>query len=257
MTIEQRQLIYIDYIAKVKETDDVFDTTLEEEAKKADIYRSDQEWEPMLVAVGESWVVSGLDKALIGRKEEEEFEVEVPPADGFGERDPKKIVVYTRRKLLEAEVKEELRPGMVVTIDGLPAVVRVAGSGRALLDFNPPLAGKTLSYTVFIRSICTTFNEKVRALIKRRARQLAEKKDLFRFRKKNGLLTIKLSESEMYIKDFQLIKKGIANDVFKLLPEVLNIHFIEELITPFIEEETTQEPATESPPPDVAPEDKE
>ncbi|MFQ5712072.1 MAG: FKBP-type peptidyl-prolyl cis-trans isomerase [Candidatus Geothermarchaeales archaeon] len=249
MTIEQGNLVYIDYIGKVKETGEVFDTTIEEEAKKANIYRSDQEWEPMLVAVGESWVVKGLDKALVGKEKGQEFEVEVAPSEGFGERDPKKIVLYTKRKLLEANIKDELRPGMIVNVDGLPAVVRVAGGGRALLDFNPPLAGKTLIYKVFIRSICSAFDEKVRALIKRRSRKLAEKKDLFRYREKKRHLVVKLAESDMLLQNIQLIKRGIANDIFKFLPEVLKMQFVEELENPTVKEEARSKPGIEPPQP--------
>ena len=241
MPIGKGDLVYIDYVGKVKESGDIFDTTIEEEARKAGIYREDQVYEPVLVAVNSGWMVKGLEEALIGKEVGQEFTEEIPPSKGYGERDPRKIILYTRRKLLEAGIREELRPGMIVNVNGLPAIVRTAGGGRALLDFNPPLAGKTLIYDVKIRSICDTVDKKIRALVKRRHRGLAEKKKLYRLAKKTKTLQIYLSEEEMMERDIQLIKKGIAGDIFQYVPEVERIQFIEELEKPKEEEEKGEE----------------
>ena len=66
MTFEKGSLILIDYVAKVKDTDEVFDTTLEEDAKKHSIHESGVKYSPKLVSVGEvSYpVLKGLDEAL-------------------------------------------------------------------------------------------------------------------------------------------------------------------------------------------------
>jgi peptidylprolyl isomerase len=241
LAIEKDDLVYIDYVGKVKETRDIFDTTIEEEARKAESFREDQVYEPVLVAVGSGWMVKGLEEALIGKEVGQEFTEEIPPSKGYGERDPRKIVLYTRRKLLEAGIRENLMPGMTVDINGLPAVVRAAGGGRALLDFNLPLAGKTLIYDVKIRSICDTLDKKVRALVKRRYRAIAEKKDLYRYTKKTKTLQIYISEGEMMEKDLQLIKKGVAGDIFRFIPEVEKIEFIEEIVRPHPPEEEKEE----------------
>lgn len=227
LPIKKGDLVYIDFIGKIKETGEVFDTTIEDEAKKAGIFDENQIYEPMLVAVGKLWVVEGLDEALVGKEEHQEFEVEVSPEKGFGERDAKKVVLYTRRKLIESGIKEELRPGMVVTINGLPAIVRVASGGRYLLDFNPPLAGKTLIYKISIKSICKTLDEKIRAITKRRSRKLAEKKDLYKCDVDNRTIEFYLDEKDVADKDIQSIKTGIVHDIFELLPEFKEIRFIE------------------------------
>ncbi|MFB5648839.1 MAG: peptidylprolyl isomerase, partial [Candidatus Nitrosomaritimum aestuariumsis] len=66
MTFDKGSLILIDYVAKVKDSDEVFDTTIEEEAKKHSIHESDVKYSPKLVSVGEvSYpVLKGLDEAL-------------------------------------------------------------------------------------------------------------------------------------------------------------------------------------------------
>ncbi len=232
MTIAEKDIIHLDYVGKVKESGEVFDATMEGAARDSGIYRPDQSYESMLVAVGDGWLIKGLEEALVGKEVGQEFEVEVPPEKGFGGRDPKKMVLYTRRKLLEAGIKDEIYPGMVVNVKGLPAVVRTSSGGRALLDFNPPLAGKTLQYKVWIKSRCETIDEKIRALIKRRYPKLAEKKKLYNLLMKGKVLKINISEKEMFDQDIQLVKKGMASDIFKYLPETEKVQFLEEIMKP-------------------------
>jgi hypothetical protein len=61
---------------------------------------------------------------------------------------------------------------MRVEVDNRLATVRTIGSGRVLLDFNPPLAGKTLSYEVTVKKKLKTAEEKMRALVHRRIPQI-------------------------------------------------------------------------------------
>ena len=64
MTLEKGSLVLVDYTARVKDTNEVFETTREEEAKKTELYDPTRKYEPRLVSVGESWVLKGLDEAL-------------------------------------------------------------------------------------------------------------------------------------------------------------------------------------------------
>ena len=237
MKVTEKDLVYIDYTGKVKESGEIFDTTDAETAKEADIFRPEEAYEPTLVAIGKSWVVEGLEEALVGKNPEEKFKVEVPPSKGFGERDPRKIELYTRRKLLQADIKEDLQPGSIVSVSGLPAVVRTAGGGRALLDFNPPLAGKTLIYDVDVRQICKTKKQKIEALVKRRFKTLAERKGFYKLRKKGKEILINLDEEERLTQNVQLIKRGIANDIFEFVPTISTVAFEEIFTRPEEEEE--------------------
>ena len=88
MTFNKGSLILIDYVAKVKDTEEIFDTTIEEEAKKHSIHESDVKYQPKLVSIGEvSYpVLKGLDEALTKTSVGEKLTVEVTPDKGFGER---------------------------------------------------------------------------------------------------------------------------------------------------------------------------
>ncbi|MFQ5951701.1 MAG: FKBP-type peptidyl-prolyl cis-trans isomerase [Candidatus Geothermarchaeales archaeon] len=238
--MKEKDLVYIDYTGKVKESGEIFDTTDTETAKEAGIFNPEEAYEPTLVAIGKSWVVEGLEEALVGRDPEEKFETEIPPSKGFGERDPRKIELYTRRKLLEADVKEDLQPGSIVSVRGLPAVVRTAGGGRALLDFNAPLAGKTLIYDVDVGQICKTKKQRIEALVKRRFKTLAERKGFYTLRKKGSEILINLDEEERLTQNVQLIKRGIANDIFDFVPTVSTVSFEEIFKRPEEKEEEAE-----------------
>ena len=63
MAFNKGSLILVDYTSKVKDTGEVFETTIEEEAKKHSFHETNVKYQPKLVAVGESSVVKGLDEA--------------------------------------------------------------------------------------------------------------------------------------------------------------------------------------------------
>jgi peptidylprolyl isomerase len=86
MTLEKGSLILIDYTANIKDTNKIFETTIEEDAKNSDLYDPTRKYGPKLVSVGEGWVLKGLDEALAKANNGDKFEVEVPPDKGFGER---------------------------------------------------------------------------------------------------------------------------------------------------------------------------
>ena len=61
MSLQKGDFILINYTSKVKETNEVFDTTYEETAKKEHLFKEGETYEPKLVVIGESWVLKALD----------------------------------------------------------------------------------------------------------------------------------------------------------------------------------------------------
>jgi len=90
MTLQKGDFILIDYVAKVKETNEVFDTTKEDVAKKEHLHKEGQIHEPELVVVGEGWVLKALDDALTTMELCKACTIEISPEKGFGQRDQKK-----------------------------------------------------------------------------------------------------------------------------------------------------------------------
>ena len=144
MPLENGSLILVDYTAKIKDTNEVFDTTQEEEAKKTNFYDPTHKYEPRLVSIGEGWVLKGLDGALSNANVSDKLNVEVPPEKGFGKRDDSKIRMIPQRKL--GDKAHEVGVGDEIELDSRRAIVRYVGSGRIQVDFNHRFAGKTLLY---------------------------------------------------------------------------------------------------------------
>src|SRR3972149_1713608 len=116
MPFEKSDFILIDYVAKVKETGEVFDTTIENVAKKEKLYKEGETYEPKLVTVGEGWVLKALDESLANLELNKATTIEILPEKAFGNRDPEKVRLMPLRRLTAKGITPQL--GMRIEIDG-------------------------------------------------------------------------------------------------------------------------------------------
>ena len=223
MALQKGDFILLDYIAKVKETGEVFDTTIEEIAKKERLYKEGEIYEPKLVVIGEGWVLKALDESLTNMEVGKTETIEIPPEKAFGARDPEKVRRVPLRHLTAKGITPTL--GMRLEYDGKMATVRAIGAGRVLLDFNPPLAGKTLVYEVTVKKKLETPEEKIAALIHRRIPTVEVEKFKFTIKAKN--VSIEMPEEAFYLEGIQVAKRGIALDIQKFFPEITAVKFTE------------------------------
>jgi peptidylprolyl isomerase len=225
MTLQKGDFIIIDYTAKVKETNEVFDTTNEETAKKEHLFKEGEIYEPKLIVVGESWMLKTVDENFLTMEPNKPATVEVPPDKAFGPRDPEKLKRVGLKALLSKDVHNPTI-GMRVDFGGKMATIRSIGAGRVLLDFNPPLAGRTLVYDVTVQKKLETPEEKALALIHRRI-PLAEAAK-FKITFDDKTLTVEMPEEAFYIEGVQVAKRGIALDIEKFFPDNTCVRFIED-----------------------------
>ena len=125
---------------------------------------------------------------------------------------------------------------MQVEYDKRLATVRIMGSGRVTLDFNPPLAGKTLVYEVTVKKKLKTDTEKISALIHRRIPAVEVEKFNFKVGKAN--VTVNMPDEAFYVEGIQLAKRGIALDIQRYLQAITTVKFVET----FKKRETTPQP---------------
>jgi peptidylprolyl isomerase len=222
MAFAKGTLVYVNYTAKVKDTGDPIETTLEEEAKKLSIYDADRRYEPRLVAVGEEWVLKGLDEEISKMDVGEKKTAELPPDRAWGGRDPALLRMVPLRKF--GEKADELRVGDEVEIDNRVAVIRFIGSGRAQVDFNHKLAGKTLVYDIEVTRKVEPGEDTIRSLMKRRFPGEGEK---LAFTQSEGDVSVTVPDEAFLVEGLQFIKRGIANDVLHFVPEVKKVTFTE------------------------------
>jgi peptidylprolyl isomerase len=222
MPFAKGTLVYVNYTAKVKDTGEPIETTIEEEAKKLDIHDADRRYEPRLVAVGEEWVLKGLDEEIAKMDVGEKKTAELPPDRAWGDRDPTLMRMVPLRKF--GEKADELRVGDVVELDNRIAVIRFIGSGRAQVDFNHRLAGKTLIYDIEAVRKVEPGEDTIRSLMKRRFPGEGEK---IAFSQNAGEVSVTIPEEAFLVEGLQIIKRGIANDVMHFVPEASKVTFTE------------------------------
>ncbi len=214
--------LLVDYTLKDKDTGEVLDTTSREEAEKAGL-RRDVMYKPKLVILGAGWLIKGLEEALEGMKEGEEKELEIPPEKAYGERDPSKVRIVAARELSRRGITP--RVGTRVEIDGQFAIIRQVGSGRVILDFNHPLAGRTLLGKVKIVKVVKDTAEKIRELLHSRIPGVP--KELFQITLLDGTAVIEIPEEARTLEGLPFVKRGVVRSIEQYIPEIYTVQFTE------------------------------
>ena len=136
-----------------------FDSNIEEDLKKINEKEKVRE---SVVCIGEGFVIPGLDKALEGKEIGKEYEIEVSPKEGFGERRRELIRVLPLKAFTEKKVNPQ--PGMVLALDNSIVKIIAVSGARVSTDFNNPLSGKNLKYKFKIARKVESESEKAKAL---------------------------------------------------------------------------------------------
>jgi FKBP-type peptidyl-prolyl cis-trans isomerase SlyD len=110
--------------------------------------------QPLTYTHGTRQIIPGLEKALEGLAVGDTKEVTVAPADAYGEQDPKALQ-EVQKKLIPADALVVGTRLQGKSPDGQMVYPRVAEikDDTVVLDFNHPLAGKTLHFDVKILDI--------------------------------------------------------------------------------------------------------
>ncbi len=111
--------------------------------------------EPLVYLHGYEEIVPGLEKALTGKKAGESLKVEVSPEEAYGEYDPKGVEEVPRE---DFPADMELEAGGIVTAtddegDEVEFLVKELRGKTVVVDFNHPLAGKTLHFEATVREV--------------------------------------------------------------------------------------------------------
>jgi len=167
--MEKDSIIKLEYDAWIVETNELFDTTHEDTAKAEDIFNENVKYEPQPLIVGAQTVVKGLDDDLLKAELGKEYEVEIPPDNAYGKRDPKLVELHNKREILRLPEfrKGDTDPavGMQVTMKGKVGTITAITAGRVRVDFNNKLAGRTLKYKYKVTSAAESTDDKINAII--------------------------------------------------------------------------------------------
>src|SRR3989454_9999061 len=164
--IAKGDIIWIDYegwILNPNGARTLFDTTREEVAKKEGKLEEKKVYAEFPIIVGHGRILPGLDEAILGAEVGKPIDLTIPPEKGAGERDPKLIELRPLREFLKQEVHPAV--GMEVALGGRKGTIRQVTGGRVRVDYNNPLAGRTLDYKAKVMKKASSPEDKLRAVI--------------------------------------------------------------------------------------------
>ena len=142
--------VKVDYVGSL-ENGTVFDTSIEAEAKKAGLPQRPA-YEPLEFKVGAGQMIPGFEKGVMGMKANQTKTITLPPEEGYGEPSDELLVSVPKATLEESNITLEVGTS-VYTSTGAAGVITEVGDVNATIDFNHPLAGKTLVFRVTVRDI--------------------------------------------------------------------------------------------------------
>lgn len=145
--MEDGAIIHVDYDLFSGETGDLIETTREDIAKEHEMHQDGRTYSPMVCVVGNGNLIPGFENALKEAKVGKEVDIEIAPADGYGEKDASMVETISIDKLRRAvQDPNSLYLGAPVNIGGRQGYLSYLAAGRARIDYNHPMAGKTLRY---------------------------------------------------------------------------------------------------------------
>ncbi len=119
-----------------------------------------EDGDPIVFLQGAGQIISGLEKAIYGLKVGDKKVITVQPQDGYGEIDPESIVDVPKDEF-PAEFPLEI--GVEITVDTdsedddveeeMEATIVAVKDDAVTLDFNHPLAGKVLEFSIEILEV--------------------------------------------------------------------------------------------------------
>lgn len=159
MTVKKGDFIKINYTGKF-EDGKIFDTTDEQLAKDEGVFSEHGLYGGDVIIVGSGHTISGLDEDFVGKEVGLDIEITLDETKAFGPTDPRLVSAVSVSKFKNGRAE----PGMVIEQDGRQGVVTKVIGRRATIDFNSPLAGKTVVYNYKIESIITDDAERIKGI---------------------------------------------------------------------------------------------
>jgi FKBP-type peptidyl-prolyl cis-trans isomerase 2 len=160
MALKKGDFIEIDFTGTIKDSGEIFDTTNQDVAKKANL--DIKNLKPFIFSVGHKMLPSSFDSDIEGKEVGNSYVLELKPEEAFGKREKTLIKMIPTKLFIEQKINPER--GMQLSLDGQIIKILSNSGGRTLVDFNNPLAGKEITYDYTINRIIEDETEKINAL---------------------------------------------------------------------------------------------
>ena len=138
--MENGSIVHIDYDLYNADDDVLIETTREAVAKEADTFDENRTYTPLITVIGDGRLIAGFETHLLEADAETDYEFDIAPEDGYGERDPNAVETMGQDVLARSvRDPDNLAIGGPVEINGKQGILQMVRAGRARIDFNHPL----------------------------------------------------------------------------------------------------------------------
>ena len=138
MKIEKDKVVSVHYTGKFPESEEIFDTS--------------KDREPMQFLVGHKNMIEGFEQELLGAEEGDNRELTLLPEQAYGHRNEDAIQEVPREQF-----PDDLEVGMMFQAQSdqgpMQFSINEILEETVKIDFNHPMAGKTLKFNVEVISI--------------------------------------------------------------------------------------------------------
>ena len=119
--------------------------------QNGDVVDSNFDGNPATFTVGDGNLLPAFERRLFGLRSGEQAEYLIPPEDAFGQPNPSNVQRFSRSQFVGTELAE----GLVISFADaqkaeLPGVIKAFDDNEVTVDFNHPLAGHSLLFSVQI-----------------------------------------------------------------------------------------------------------
>ena len=229
MAINDGDFVRVNFTGKIKETDDVFDTTFEEVAIEAGLYDENKTYKPIPIVVGGNHLLPAIEEEITGLEEGDSKHIEVDSENAFGPRDPSLIQLVPMKEFRKQGMNPV--PGMRISSEGATGKILTVNGGRVKVDFNHELAGKDLIYDVEVCEVIEDNEEKIKSMIELHYSNPNVDLDKTQIEIEDGVANITLDEMSKFDQqsymDVTFARFRISKDIWENIDEITKVNFID------------------------------
>jgi peptidylprolyl isomerase/FKBP-type peptidyl-prolyl cis-trans isomerase SlyD len=229
MAVDNGDFVRVNFTGKIKDTEDVFDTTYDEIAQEAGIFEENKTYKPIPIVVGGNHLLPAIEEAIIGLNEGDKKTIEVDSENAFGSRDPSLIQLVPMREFKKQGMTPV--PGMRIQSEGATGKILTVNGGRVKVDFNHELAGRDLVYDVEVTEIIDDEAEKIKSMIELHYSNPNVDIDKTEIDIADGVANIKLDEMAKFDQqsymDVTFARFRIAKDIWDNIEEITKVNFVD------------------------------
>lgn len=232
--LQEKDIIRFDYTTlEITDAGEIMlESTFEDHAKAGGIHEESQRYLPMTAVLGTGRLAQGLEEAILKSTIGEWTDVKLTPEEHFGQHKDNKVITYEVSHFVK-KFNQEPQKGLIIRdqiTEGTTEVGRVTGISkkRCLVDFNHPMAGKTLRFKFRVKEVADTDETRIKLMIDTYYRgQMENWRVLF---PQPDTVELYVPGNLHFDENWQrLMKFRVIADIRAYLPQYTHITLIEEM----------------------------